>query len=365
MRVFLCSSLLLLLWPPLDAQTLYWIDAGDLVQHQVASGTTTVLPSASPLVTLSVDVAVEKIFYFREPFSLMSADLDGGNAANITSYPFGFQALAANPVDQRLYWINAFNGQLVSIGYDGSSPTAVGGMFATSGIGIDGIAEKLYFTLDTPGRLTRRNFDATGEEVIVAGGLSMPRDCRYDPMGLKVYWINAAGAVQRCDNDGSGIEVIVAGTTISGITNLVIDEFDESVFVSTSTGSVWRTDLDGSNLEQIYTGGTNISELAITPAVVCSPAFIRGDANDDGSFDIGDPIAVLALLFVPGTASLPCQDAGDANDDGLLNIADAVSALASLFSPGAPLPPPPHPDCGGDPTTDALGCDNSSGCPCL
>jgi len=159
--------------------------------------------------------------------------------------------------------------------------------------------------------------------------------------------------------------VIVPGTTISGITNLVIEEFDESVFLSTSTGSVWRTDLDGSNLEQIYTGGTNISELAITPAVVCSPAFIRGDANDDGSFDIGDPIAVLALLFVPGTPFLSCQDAGDANDDGLLNIADAVSALASLFSTGAPLPPAPHPDCGGDPTADALGCDNSSGCPCL
>ena len=85
-----------------------------------------------------------------------------------------------------------------------------------------------------------------------------------------------------------------------------------------------------------------------------SDSFIRGDANQDLSVDISDPIMVLDYLF-GSTSVLPCEDAADGNDDGDLNIADAVGILQHLFNNGGPLPAP-FPDEGQDPTSDSLGC---------
>ncbi|MEM7164839.1 MAG: dockerin type I repeat-containing protein [Planctomycetota bacterium] len=82
--------------------------------------------------------------------------------------------------------------------------------------------------------------------------------------------------------------------------------------------------------------------------------FIRGDANSDGSVSIADPIALLNVLFVPGTPPLACADAGDGNDDGALNIADAVYVLNALFVPGSSPIPAPYPTSGTDPTPDSL-----------
>lgn len=364
-----CGLLLLLLLGLLSlcstaqCQTLYWIDGSDLVRYDATTATTTVLPTSTAPLTLSVDEVAARIFYFRVPFSLVSADLDGTNETAITTYPFGFEALAANPADQRLYWINAFNGQLVSIGYDGSNPQAVGGMFNTSGIGIDTVAQKLYFTNSQTGSITRRNFDGTGNEVIVAGGLSAPRDCCYDEVAGKIYWLTSAGATQRCDDDGTNIETIIPSAFTPGVTHLVVDGIGEFIYLSTSAGLVCRAGLDGSGLIEMYDSGTNVTELAIIPPTIVVPQFVRGDVNDDGNFDIGDPIGILTILFIFGSDPLACEDAGDVNDDGQVNIADAIFALGSLFVAGAPAPPDPFPDCGEDPTDDPLDCTASVSCP--
>lgn len=85
------------------------------------------------------------------------------------------------------------------------------------------------------------------------------------------------------------------------------------------------------------------------------PAFIRGDANDDGGISISDPIFLLNALFRGGPAP-PCEDAADANDDGAIDIADAVSILLYQFAGGAIPPPSPPGPAGPDPTMDPLGC---------
>ncbi len=89
--------------------------------------------------------------------------------------------------------------------------------------------------------------------------------------------------------------------------------------------------------------------------------FIRGDVNDDGSYDIGDSIYLLSNLFSLGPDP-GCQETADANGDGFKNIADTIYMLSSLFSMG-PAPVAPHPDCGTDPDPPGLGCDSYSSCP--
>lgn len=108
-----------------------------------------------------------------------------------------------------------------------------------------------------------------------------------------------------------------------------------------------------------YTGALVIYENT-TPGTVGTP-FVRGDANADGGFDVGDAIAILGSLFTTGP--LVCLDAGDSNDDGLADISDAIHVLSALFVAGAPAPFAPHPDCGLDPTPDSLDCDSFPACP--
>ena len=91
------------------------------------------------------------------------------------------------------------------------------------------------------------------------------------------------------------------------------------------------------------------------------PTFIRGDANLDASLNIADPISVLAHLFSGGTVL--CQSAADGNDDGIVNIADPVSLLGWIFGGTLPPPPIPFPNCGFDPTPDALDCLEYLSCP--
>lgn len=91
-----------------------------------------------------------------------------------------------------------------------------------------------------------------------------------------------------------------------------------------------------------------------------TPRFRRGDCNQDGIFDIVDPIRLLVELFADTDGrfftSRWCFDACDANDDGALDLADAVTSLRTLFvSGGGPLPPP-YGECGEDPTVDDLTC---------
>lgn len=82
--------------------------------------------------------------------------------------------------------------------------------------------------------------------------------------------------------------------------------------------------------------------------------FARGDGNLDGSVDVSDAISGLTYLF--GTSDgVYCLDAFDTNDDGQVDIGDMVYLLGSLFG-GGPSPSPPFPNCGPDPTADALSC---------
>lgn len=102
------------------------------------------------------------------------------------------------------------------------------------------------------------------------------------------------------------------------------------------------------------------SVIRLSQAASPSPLFIRGDCNDDLGVDIADAIATLQILFVGGTSN--CDDACDSNDDGGVDISDAIFLLAAQFS-GGPGPAAPFPDCGEDPTADAIDCVGFGSCP--
>ena len=82
--------------------------------------------------------------------------------------------------------------------------------------------------------------------------------------------------------------------------------------------------------------------------------FRRGDCDRSGVPDISDGITLLNHLFL-GAPAPSCADACDANDDGATDLSDASYLLGFLFLGGTP-PPAPFPQCGEDPSDDALDC---------
>jgi hypothetical protein len=121
-------------------------------------------------------------------------------------------------------------------------------------------------------------------------------------------------------------------------------------------------DFDGTS--EVPTKGAGVTVTATCGGVV--DQFIRGDANQDGKYNVSDGVAIAKAVFGQGS-KYPliqgCKDSADVNDDGTLSTADAIYILAYLFANGTAIPAP-FKTCGADPTTtDALDCPTFNGCP--
>ena len=67
---------------------------------------------------------------------------------------------------------------------------------------------------------------------------------------------------------------------------------------------------------------------------------IPGDANGDGSVNVGDAVYLIAYVFKGGPPPTPypiCS--GDANCDCTVNVGDAVYVINYVFKSGPPPPP--------------------------
>jgi PKD repeat protein len=62
---------------------------------------------------------------------------------------------------------------------------------------------------------------------------------------------------------------------------------------------------------------------------------IRGDANDDDTIDVGDPVYLVNYIFREGPGPLSIE-AGDANFDFIVDIGDAVFLINYIFRGGPP-----------------------------
>lgn len=137
------------------------------------------------------------------------------------------------------------------------------------------------------------------------------------------------------------------GGTIS-ISHLSGTEFE----VGTHTVTVIATDAVGFVTEVSF-------QITVNE---CGVSFMRGDTNNDGTFDISDAIAILNYIFGTGNTDPTCLDTLDENDDSVISIADAIYHFSHLFS-GGPAPVAPFNGCGIDTTEDDLGCVSYGACP--
>ena len=93
-----------------------------------------------------------------------------------------------------------------------------------------------------------------------------------------------------------------------------------------------------------------------------SPVFLRGDGNRNGSVDLSDRLFERGALF-QGTAEILCDKAADTNDDEVVDLTDPILLMRFLFLGGVEIPAPGPVNCGEDPTTGVLGCEDYTVCP--
>ena len=119
------------------------------------------------------------------------------------------------------------------------------------------------------------------------------------------------------------------------------------------SGTAW--DCVGICFPTLCISGGTFDPIGCNPA--SGPEFIRGDCNNDISFNVADVIYHLTSLFASGPPPA-CRDACDMDLSGNDDIGDSIQMLNVLFQ-AAPDPPAPFPDCGpADPGGPIPDCQN-------
>ena len=86
---------------------------------------------------------------------------------------------------------------------------------------------------------------------------------------------------------------------------------------------------------------TNTSDIFSFTTAPAGPTCVCGDANGDGSVNVGDAVYIINYVFKGGPAPVPLPCCGDANNDGSVNVGDAVYLINYVFKGG----PAPGPNC--------------------
>jgi len=200
--------------------------------------------------------------YWGAHFLLM-ADIDlgvyTGTSFNIIgkgmlAYQSG---IALDIVGGKLYWTDSGTQRILRANLDG---TGAEDLVTTElsypcGIALDAAGGKMYWTDYFTDKICRANLDGTVIEDLITTGLSYPYRIAIDSAGGKMYWTDAhySPKISRANFDGTGIEDLVT-TGLSYPYGIALDAAGGKMYwTDYYTNKIQRANLDGTGVEDVVT----------------------------------------------------------------------------------------------------------------
>ncbi len=178
---------------------------------------------------VAVDPTGGKVYWSSDPTdSIRSKSISGGSTTTFVNLPSDAdpRGIAVDTSANKLYWVEQA-GNIKRINLDGTSQETL----FSSGVGpypedltLDVAGGKMYWVGDGfgAGYINVANMDGTGSISVFKTGLSYATGVEVDPVAQKIYWTDrsGSGAIRRSDLDGSNTETILSGLSFPGYLTL-------------------------------------------------------------------------------------------------------------------------------------------------
>jgi hypothetical protein len=151
--------------------------------------------------------------------------------------------------------------------------------------------------------------------------------------------VNSDGVVSESDKTMLFNYLFIGG----GLTCILAGDVNDDGSVPNLTDYTYLTNfVNGGAAPPAPYPGCGIDPTNPQPGADCCEAqvYLCGNANGDGSINVGDVVFVINHVFKSGPEPDP-RCLGYVNTDDLLNVADAVYLINRIFKSG----PPPRQDC--------------------
>ncbi len=178
---------------------------------------------------VTVDPTGGKVYYSSPPSGeIRSVSTSGGGWTTFVDLPSDSdpQGIAVDTSASKLYWVEE-SGNIKRINLDGTSQETL----FSSGVGpyprdltLDVAGGRMYWVGDGfgAGYINVANMDGTGSITTFKTGLNNATGVEVDPVAQKIYWTDqsGSGAIRRSDLDGSNTETMLSGLTNPGYLTL-------------------------------------------------------------------------------------------------------------------------------------------------
>lgn len=234
-------------------------------------------------------------------------------------------------------------------------------LFHNDGAGVlrEATVEPLHDPVAHGRTLSWADFDNDGDLDLYVASLGANRLFRNNLLNPH-HWLTVALIGHQSDRHGIGarLRLVAGGQTqireIAGHAGYLSQPTRQAHFGLGPAATI-------EELEVTWPAGT-VTRLYDLPAdqqltldeALSGTTFVRADDDGSGEINISDAIYSLTYQFASGPVP-GCLDAADTDDSGEINISDPLYNLAYQFADG-PEPPAPFPDCGADPSIDAVRC---------
>ena len=278
---------------------LYWAEAGLLeVQRSNFDGTDheAIATVGNPPNGVAVD-PINAFVYWIECCGIANsrivrAEADGGGEVVIaTGATFAFpERILVDPENQYLFFTDSAEGTIKRANTDGSGLTTLvgpSGGHRPIALALDPVGDKVYWTEDFNGvvGIHRMNLDGSVQEPIVTTNVNAPHGLAIDADDFSMYWTDLGlDEIRRADLDGTNVQVLADSMShgLQNPTGIAVDPNAAKLYWGDSTrDAITQANLDGTGDVDIVTTGLAFPR-GIDLVPVPEPGWLAGMAAGAG-----------------------------------------------------------------------------------